>query len=100
MKHALRNRLDRLERRHAAPHPTDVFKGMGISAVLALTPEPKHDPELEATPAEAAYMRNHRTEIAALCQPSRERGLAALLDSYRMELAVARRLLAEEATHV
>lgn len=100
MKTALRTRLARLERQRAAPLSTDVFKGMGISAVLALTPEPKHDPELEATDAEAAYMRQHRSEIAALCQPSKARGLAGLLDGYRMELATARRLMAEEANHV
>lgn len=101
MKHSLRTRLARLERQRAAPHPSDDLKpGMGISAVLALCPKHEPDPSVEATDAEAAYMRTHRTEIAALCQPSRERGLAGLLDSYRMELAVCRRLMAAETETV
>ena len=37
-----------------------------------------------------------RAEIAALCQPSKERGLGALLDDYRRQLEICRRLMAAE----
>ena len=95
MRNALRNRLARLERRHAAPLSLEPSGGIGLSALLALSPEPKHDPALEATHEEAVFMRLHYAEIAAACQPSRERGLAGLLDAYRLQLEVCRRWMAE-----
>ena len=98
MRTALRTRLDRLERRHAAPHPTEDFKGIGISRLLASCPDPKPDRRDMATQDEAQWMRQHRDQIEAAVPWRDSRSLADMLAFNRERIAAARNLMAETET--
>lgn len=87
-------RLERLEASRRAGKP--LLHAPGISALLAAIPAREPDPASVPTPTERAFMRMHRSEIAALFQPSHARGLAGLLADARQPLEICRRLMAAE----
>ncbi len=98
MKHSLRTRLARLERQRTAPHPTDVFKGLGISAVLALSPDPVPDRRDTTTPDELQWMREHRELLDKHCPIREGKSFLDCLNNGRERIAFARRLMAETET--
>ena len=96
MRNVLRNRLARLERRHAAPLSLEPSAGVGLSALRASCPDPKPDRRDMTTPDEAQWMRQRRDQIEAAVPWRESRSLADMLAFNRERIAAARRLMATE----
>lgn len=90
-----RRRLERLERQRAAPKSIEPIAGIGLSALLALSPDPVPDSRDMATQDVLRWMWGNREALDRHCPYREGKSLADLLAYGRERIAVARCLMAK-----
>ena len=89
-----RRRLDRIERQRSALLSLEPIAGIGLSALLALSPDPVPDSRDMATQDELRWMWGNREALDRHCPHREGKSLADLLAFGRERIATARRLMA------